>query len=323
MRRFVRYLLSIIATAFMLIMVACQQEPVFDGPCEVRFVAEVQNEVNVTRADGYTEITEDPGYDAGLFVSYGNTALEYSLQWKGNALSADLYLEAGGYFFCGYAPQKDGVEFENHTNKLIINNVAGLTTEDLLVINPCSTTISLNDISAGGKTVSLQMDHLMAKVTPRFYINGEYAKLRDICITKVEFILDNAATYTATIDYSTTPYSKSWEGVVDDNCPSVEAVLFNAGQSTDSLSIEPVAYGECFLHPQQTITGNLAMRVTYDVYDKHGTKVRPGQTAVNKIKKLPATLVAGTNYILNVQIVPTYLYVLSDDDEDSVLIIKD
>ena len=63
------------------------------------------------------------------------------------------------------------------------------------------------------------------------------------------------------------------------------------------------------------------MRVIYDVYDTKGQLLRPNAEAVNSIKKLNSQrIVPGTDYKLNIQIVPTYLYVLSDNDEESLVI---
>ena len=65
------------------------------------------------------------------------------------------------------------------------------------------------------------------------------------------------------------------------------------------------------------------MSVTYDVYDKKGALTRENVMAENSILKLKKeSITAGTNYKLNIQVVPTYLYILSDNDEESVLIIE-
>jgi hypothetical protein len=63
------------------------------------------------------------------------------------------------------------------------------------------------------------------------------------------------------------------------------------------------------------------MRVTYDVYDTANALTRENAVAENQIKRLTGqTINAGTNYKLNIQIVPTYLYSLSDNDEESLVI---
>ena len=103
-----------------LLMVACQKEELHEGPCKVRFVASVQDEVSVTRTDGYTNIkdTNIPAFTAPLYVSYGDTHKEFAMTWNGSSLSSTAYLEAwtDPYWFYGYAPKGDNAEF-NNTNK--------------------------------------------------------------------------------------------------------------------------------------------------------------------------------------------------------------
>lgn len=320
--------------------VSCNEETLYDGPCKVRFVAEVQDEVNVTRAtEGYTSFTPSAGFNAELFVSYETTtgtptAPGYTISWTGNAFSTSLALETGDYNFYGYAPQTDNALFDNSNKKLTIPNVSGLSDKDMLVIKPCSATVTSDDISNGKKTISLRMDHLMAKITPYFYINSEYNKLRDIHIKNVTFSLEDANTFEANVVYNTS-YETSWLNNTTNQTQSVNSQpvnLYSAPSNvktfltTSSTGVQ--SYGQCYIVPSQNgqdIT-NLKMTVTYDVYDKQQQLVRQDATATNKVViKVGGTaqtkLEAGKNYKLNIQIIPTYLYVLSDNDESSVLVI--
>lgn len=323
-----------ISTALLtLTFMACQQEVLHEGPCQVRFVASVQDEVSVTRAtEEYTSFTPSD-FNAGLFVSYETTtgtptAPEYTISWNGNAQSTGLALETGDYKFYGYAPKQNDASFNNSNKTLTIPNIPGLSDKDMLVIKPCSATVTSDDISNGKKTISLQMDHLMAKITPYFYINSKYNKLRDIHIKSVTFSLEDSKTFQANVSYTTSPYVTEWSIINENQSQSVN--LYSAAPSdtkifltTSSTGAQP--YGQCYIVPSQVIS-NLTMKVTYDVYDKKGIAVRSNATAENTVKiKVDGTtlnkLVAGNNYKLNIQIIPTYLYVLSDNDESSVLVI--
>ena len=313
---------------------SCNEDTFYDGPCKVRFVAEVQDEVSVTRAtEGYTSFTPSSDFNAGLYVSYGATAQPYTMSWDDNSkLSANLWLETGNYGFYGYAPQQYGASFDNTNKTLTIRDIPGLSDKDMLVIKPCSTNIAPDDISSGKKTVSLQMDHLMAKITPYFYINSEYNKLRDIHIKSVTFSLDveDAKTFEANVVYKS--YETTWSYKTANQTQSV--ALYSAPSdpisflTTSSSSTVAQPYGQCYIVPSQNgqdIT-NLKMTVTYDVYDKQQQLVRSNETATNKVVvkvggTAQTTLEAGKNYKLNIQIIPTYLYVLSDNDESSVLVI--
>lgn len=316
---------------------ACQQEDLYTGLCKVRFVAEVQDEISVTRAtEGYTALsqTDYPQFTAGLYVSYGTTAQEYPIRWaNNNALTANLGLEAYSdpYYFYGYAPKQNDASFDNSNKTLTIPNIPGLSDKDMLVIKPCSAKVESTDIGST-KTISMQMDHLMAKITPYFYINSEYNNLRDIHIKSVTFSLDDAKTFQANVSYTTSPYVTEWSIINENQSQSVN--LYSAAPSdtkifltTSSTGAQP--YGQCYIVPSQNgqdIT-NLKMTVTYDVYDKQQQLVRQNETATNKVVvKVEGTtktqLEAGKNYKLNIQIIPTYLYVLSDNDESSVLVIS-
>lgn len=316
--------------------VSCNEETLYDGPCKVRFVAEVQDEVNVTRAtDGYTSFTPFAGFNAKLFVSYETTtgtptAPGYTISWNGSALSTSLALETGDYKFYGYAPQQNEASFNNTNKTLTIRNIPGLSDKDMMVIKSCSTKVESTDIGKN-KTVSLQMDHLMAKITPYFYINSEYNKLRDIHIKNVTFSLENRKTFQANVVYNDNDmsYLTSWQTNENLNEKTVELFTDNSDTKTflTTSSTGAQSYGQCYIVPSQNgqdIT-NLKMTVTYDVYDKQQQLVRQDATATNKVVvKVGGTtktqLEAGKNYLLNIQIIPTYLYVLSDNDESSLVI---
>lgn len=304
--------------------VSCNEDTLYTGPCKVRFVAEVQDEVSVTRATtpGYTELTPSEDFNAGLYVSYGATAQPYTMSWDDNSkLSANLWLETGNYGFYGYAPQTNNASFDNSDKKLTISKVSGLSSTDLLVIKPCSKEIATSDISSGTKNVSLQMDHLMAKITPQFYINSDYNQLRDIRIKEVKLFFESAPTYTATITYTNTSYSVVWSS--GDTSAKTTVTAFSTTNPTN-LTNAATAHGHCYIVPDQDVS-NLKMTVTYDVYDKQQQLVRSNEKATNKVVvKVGGTtktkLEAGKNYKLNIQIIPTYLYVLSDNDESSLVI---
>ena len=306
-----------------LILASCQNEDLYDGLCNVRFKAYVQDEVSVTRAaEGYTEIARSntSAFDAALFVSFGATHKEYEMKWNGsNALSTNARLETGNYNFYGFAPKIEGVtaSFDDSDKKLTISSIPALDDKDMMVIKPCSVTVTSNEIG-GNKTVNLEMDHLMAKITPYFYLNSEYNKLRNIRIKTVKLFFDSAPTYDAAIGYNESGYTTTWLG---GSSAKRSVTIYNNTTLPVDLTTQKgeQAYGHCYIVPSQS-TSNLKMKVTYDVYDKSGSLTRKDETAVNVIKKLPTNLSVGYNYKLNIQIVPSYLYVLSDNDEASLVI---
>ena len=319
-----RYYITIIIA--LLALVSCQKEELYTGPCDVRFRAYLQDEVAVTRAT-YTNITASdvPAFIAELFVTNGEVVSRSSLTWNGSTATSSLRLEEGDYTIYGYAPKAEGAAFALETKTMTATAIPGLSDKDAMVIRPQSLKIGQDDKE---KHVPLQLDHLMAKVTPRFYLNSTYAKLRKIKIKKVELWIEGGAdTHTATVTYTNdtdNPYSIAWSKGEPIAQQKFEVYSVSGSKAIELTTTKGAQeYGSCYLCPNQS-TALLKMHVTYDVYDKTGQLTRPNAEAVNTIKKLNTLdIVPGTDYKLNIQIVPTYLYVLSDNDEESVLTIND
>lgn len=314
-----RYYITIII-AF-LALVSCQKEELYTGPCNVRFKAYVQDEVSVTR--GYTLIgNSTDAFAAELFISNGATVNSSTLQWNGATVTTNLKLEEGMYSFYGYSPQRQGADFSPSAQTMSVPGIMGLGTEDVMLIKQAYLETNGKDKA----TVPLQMDHLMAKVTPYFYVNSAYANLRTIKIKKVEFSMNDAATYTAQVTYkSGDSYTTNW---INDNNPATVTLTSFDNESLPMVLDQKVtnkgdALGNAkhfYLCPNQS-RENLKMSVTYDVFDKKGEVTRENVTADNAILKLKnGQLTAGTNYRLYIQVVPTYLYVLSDNDEPVLII---
>ncbi len=316
-------------------LVSCQKEELYTGPCDVKVRAYVQDEVTVSRA--YDPMPTDyADFAAELFVSVADGSIapiSTTMTKQEEALTANLRLEQGDYYIYGYLPQTDGANltFNTDTTTMTIPNIAGLRTTDALVIRKGDKLTILATYKS--KDATLLMDHMMAKVTPRFYIDSVYAKIRSIRIKKVEFALDGAMTYMANVAFDNTKSTISWNTTWTPGATSdMEVVAYENAEPTETDALKTaraaaLACGACYVCPAQPIAG-LNMTVTYDVYDTKGQLVRPDAEATNKMQikvsgNMLTKLEAGKNYILNIRIVPTYLYVLSDNDEESVLTIND
>ena len=323
--KYIHISIALLALAF----TACQREIEYDGPCEVRVRAYLQDEVSVTR--GYTNMMDNlADYDdftAELFVSNGTRATSSFMNKTGNQLNTSLRLENGKYWFHGYAPWKDEPTCTPaaNTTTMTIPGVPGIGNTDLLLIKKEEPLTSDNTEK---KTVALKMDHLMAKVTPYFYIDTTYAKMRSIRIKKVEFLIDaaNVYTLTATYDLTASPvtYNVAWDAT---GTQALTATAYeNAAPDVDDNLTQTKweqAYGECYLSPEQSVD-QLKMRVTYDVYDTEGAITRSDAVATNAILRLKnETLTPGTNYKLSIRVLPTYLYSLSDHDQENSLLLTD
>lgn len=314
-----------------LTLASCRKEEPYVGPCSVNFRAYMQEERVVSRANGYADIDDShPSFTAGLFVhaSYegNNYVTPSTLVWDSEAgtLTTSLKLEQGTYTIYGYMPYNNGATFDKDTRVMTLPDLAGMSASNAMVIKPAPV-----DINNGVDIVSidLEMDHLMARVTPYFYIkDAEYAKLRTIKIKKVEFIHPNKA-YTATVYYpldGSATHTTVWA----EGAEMASAVTFYEetespvvlGQDKGQDKAHAIAPSTCYFCPKMEISG-LRMRVTYDVYDAKGNLTRPDAVAENSIKKISGKLSEATNYKLYIPLVPSYLYVLSDGDLDSEVLV--
>lgn len=314
-----RYYITIIIA--LLALTSCQKEEPYDGPCNVTFNAYMQEAVSVTRSGSYTGIPAGhPVFTAGLIVSANTLSNISAMTYNGTNLSLSLRLEEGDYRVYGYMPWRDDAQIVRTGNKatLTIPALPAISSMEAMVIKPQFLQIKSTDAT---KNIVLEMDHLSAKIVPCFYLDTAYAAMRSIKIKKVEFLLANAITHTATVKYDNTVPDYDVD-FTDDTTPGDTVAVAYPTATYDTLTTTKYEqlYGACYVCPNQSLT-NLKMRVTYDVMDKQGEVTRPDAVVENKIKRLATPLTAGTEYRLAIRIVPTYLYALSDNDEESVLII--
>ena len=314
-------------------LTACQEDDQLGNACEVRVRLFAKEHVEVTRTEGtYLPLSATGLSDAtaGLYVAMGGQQTLYPLTWNGTTLGTNIYLEKDSYTLYAYMPQREGTTLTNATSNanasLTFTDIPGIGCEDIMVSQAADITVGSTE-----QTVALNMDHLLARITLSFTINEAYNNLRTIKIKNVDFSLPETNpinTYSSTITYGTdrqtvwnAPSSQSTEPNTTYNIYSGEQN--NGGQI---LSTDPTTIGVCYVVPEQGIEG-LQMRVEYDVYDKVDNEnpirsdvvenkviIKQNGTAVNR-------LTAGNNYKLNIQVIPSYLYVLSDNDQGSTLVI--
>ena len=335
-----RIVCSIMCCAILSVLMACQDDT-DEMPSEVKVRLFGKDYVEVTRSDGYTLLGSSfAAFTAGLYVTMDDQQAWFPMEWNGTAFSRNIFLEKGEYTFYSCIPlREENTSLVNATSTtsatLTLTEIPGLGTDDIMISNAAV----VKDITQSGTiNVPMKMDHIMACVSPQFYLDATYAAMRSIEILSVEFAIfegenvsipcyDAIAIYD---DAEGTAFSIEWSP--DDSKSDSWVKVYEAADDA-SKDILPntknnaLALGNCYVSPILS-TEHLKMRVTYNVYDKEGVLVREKVQAVNSIKKLSSlsqekTLVAGNNYKLYIQIVPSYLYVLSDNDEASAFVIPD
>lgn len=281
--------------------------------------------VSYTRISGAMTVTDEYS-PVGVFVvgegtQYGNF---FYRQYNGQYIwRSSLVLTPSDYAIYGYAPA-DAV-----TASLSDQSLAGATltfsklpvvsSEDICFVvgvQQLTSTSSEKDIPlgqftlSGGNNANLLMDHIYASVCFQMSIGEEYAQLRGIKIRKLELQTTNA-TATATVKLvSNTSGSDPVQSVTYSNLEGTErtAAFFESTAGVELSSTTLTEASCCFI---PSLSNNLKVVTTYDVYDKKGNKVSE-RTVTNKLPNLNAA--RGQRVKLNLTIAPTYLLQLSDDD---------
>lgn len=296
---------------------ACRREELYEGPCEVSFTTSMQRELTVSR--GYVPFPNDyEPFTSALIIANAQLNNISPMEYSNGQFTTKVRLEAGEYSVYGFMPWSDEGSFNSVTRVMTVPGIPTISQHDVMLIKHQDLRIEQDDET---KNVDLQMDHMMARVTPYFYLHDAYAAMRTIKIKQVDFVQLDATDHTATVTYTNDGYAINWAvGAVTAD------TMATAYGAVDPMALTKIkgeqAYGTFYYRPGLS-TANLKMRVTYDVYDKvDNTKpIRENVVVENKIKQLPATLEDGTNYKLNIKVTPTYLYSLSDNDEQTLLIV--
>lgn len=298
---------------------ACRREEIYEGPCEVSFTTSMQRELTVSR--GYVPFPNDyEPFTSALIIADERLNNISPMEYSNGQFTTKVRLEAGSYSVYGFMPWSDEGSFNSKDCVMTVPGIPTISQHDVMLIKQQDLRIYQDDET---KTVDLQMDHMMARVTPHFYLHDKYAALRTIKIKQVDFIHAEAPHYTAVVTYNNDDsYRVDWNTTGTATADTMAVAYGVETHDTLTTTKGAQAYGTFYLCPAKPTAG-LKMRVTYDVYDKvDDTKpIRENVVVENKIKQLPAMLEAGTNYKLNIKVTPTYLYSLSDNDEQTLLIV--
>ena len=246
--------------------------------------------------------------------------------------NASFEVEAGKtYSVYGYMPKVGGVNSSltavtSDGATLSIMGIKPVTTDDICIITGVKETDEgLKEGLLSWKwpipsedenfKIHILMDHLYASVQFSMKIDEEYASLRTIKL-KTMTLSTNIGSVDATIsltrnDIGSSPITDITYSLSGTNGA---AEIFSSEEGTALDKLTPLAINACFT-PLPTLSENLKLVSTYDVYDSKGNLIRQNCTATNQLPDLGA--VRGQRVQVNMTVSPTYLYVLSDPDLDN------
>lgn len=175
----------------------------------------------------------------------------------------------------------------------------------------------------GQDNVHLLLDHLYTALTFSFSIDPEYAILRTIKLKTVEMISNSAKKLNLSValagnNQEVTPITSITSTESSDDAAGNPVVLFSSDDGVDISQPwpdgAPAISSGCFI---PSVASSLSVVCTYDVYDKASTpQLLATRKAVNSLSAItPAT--RGQVKRINLKVIPTYLYILSDNDLDN------
>ena len=205
---------------------------------------------------------------------------------------------------------------------LTISNIKPITTDDICIITGVKAADEglkegqfswLWPVGDDNYKIYILMDHLYAAALFRMKIDAEYATLRTIKLKTMTLRTEcKSVNATISLTHNTTGASPISNVEFEASGSSDPVLVFNSDAGTALDKDTPVDINTCFA---PTLSNNLTMVTTYDVYDRKGNLIRENSTATNKLPNLAA--VRGQKVQVNLTVNPTYLYVLSEPDLDN------
>ena len=284
---------------------------------------------------GFTAYTPDKVTDIGIYMLESTTApytenyIRYATKWY-----AHFDVDANKtYTVYGYMPKITGMSSSlssvtSDGATLTINGIKPVTADDICIITGVKETDT--DMKEGqfhwfiananeNFYMYLLMDHLYASVKFSLKVSEEYAQLRTIKLKTMTLSTDKGSVNAViSLTHNETGASPITGDVTytltGDNCA---AEIFNDAEGQALSSTTPIAVSACFV---PTLSSDLTLFSTYDVYDSKGNLIRANCEATNKIPNLEAS--RGQRVQLNMKVDPTYLYVMSDKDLDNLFTIE-
>lgn len=301
--------------------------------------------VGMTRSGDETNVS-DP-MSVKLFLDDGNTTpIPSDILTYPTSTTTSLRVRPGAdYHVFGFLPSNangtngnSSVAVNSNTATLTIENLAPLSTDDVCVVIGVKGKLASNEkVVAGsfkyhapenteeGFGVSLLVDHLFAAMDFNLSVDATYDAIRTIKLKKVVMKSTGAQKVTAVITLTmnnngTNPITNiefTPSGTAQD-----ELILYKSEQGTALDVTTPIEFTGFYGAGISSLGSTLSIESTYDIYDKDDNLIDENRKAVNNLATVLSEITRGKKVKMNMKVIPTYLYVLSDTDAEFVQVIE-
>lgn len=285
---------------------------------------------------GYSAYPLDKVTEMGIYMvlpadyTAPNVPTEQRIKYDGAKWHAYFSVDKDKtYSVYGYLPKATGMSSSLSKSTadaatLTITGMKAVTTDDICVITGAKETETglkegsfswYQAVTNDDYYIYMLLNHLYASVRFSMKVDADYAQLRTIKLKSMTLSTTKEnVSATITLTHNTTGAIPITSVDYTETGSSSEAVIFSDNEGT-ALSQTTATIVNAYFAPTSTLSSNLTLVSTYDVYDSKGNLIREGCTATNKIPDLEAS--RGQRVQLNLTVNPTYLYVLSDPDLDN------
>ena len=309
--------------------------------------------VGMTRSGDETDVP-DPmkGQSIKLFLDDGNSIKASdpaTYQGRTASNTTSLLVKPGAdYQVFGFLPSDANalsddtngnssvtVDRQENTATLTIENLAPLSTKDVCVVIGVKGKLAPNEkVVAGsfkyhapenteeGFGVSLLVDHLFAAMAFSYKVDATYDAIRTIKLKKVVMKSTSAKKVKAEVtlqmnDGGTNPITNVV--FTPSEAAQKEIVLYQSEEGTALNVTTPIEFTGFYGAGISSLGSTLSIESTYDIYDKDDNLIDENRKAVNNLATVLSEITRGKKVNVNIKVIPTYLYVLSDSDAEFVI----
>ncbi len=282
---------------------------------------------------GFSPFTPDKATAMGIYMLLPadwadpeEQIIRYTTKWRANF----EVVPDKTYTVYGYMPKTGDMASELTKSTadaatLTVTGIKPVTTDDVCIITGVEDTDDgLQEgrfswywpISEGEEEaykIHILMDHLYAAAQFHLKVDAEYAMLRTIKLKTMTLSTNKGGVNaTVTLTHNETGASPISDVTYSASGSNDAVVIFNDDEGTALDKTMPLVINAYFA---PTLSSNLTLVSTYDVYDRKGNLICQNSTATNKLPDLDAY--RGQRVQVNLTVNPSYVYVLSEEDLDN------
>ena len=329
-----KHLQYILMMTVIALLTACSQDVV-----EEQTGAPSQEPDASIRLAGFTRALTG-GTEGGsirVFLTNGTTATEGLFKYEGGASwTTQLKLKSGArtYQLYGYMP--DNTEYvrsisdwNNNSAVLHIQQMPPIDEQDLCIVTGVRKANNENDETAAVRGafsfdynsqqenyINLFLDHLYSHVIFYMKVGEEYNSVRTIRIKSMKLQVADISHYDVdvTLTKNVGISNVAHHGTTG---TGTRELTMRDEELTLTTAYTTVCSG--YVMPAATLFDKLSLVIEYDIYDKKGSKIAE-RKATNSLARPLEELMRGEERTLQINIDPSYLYDLSQNDPPIVVI---